>query len=226
MRCSFVKCSLQYPYCFKIVRFVLSGETYFWNNIVVLESNKQYIVKLKSHWRLKLIIPNNKYICILWYLMSDLILIFCLPLKHTLYSFKSQIFFLVYSKMCFKFLEGKALGKEGSCIFKTWFYKLICISLNFFFANLVENITWNFKGTAWSIQNLHLQLRWNNLLFHNFFWLCGLRRQHLLTVTVLFASFNEGTQWGSGVSPVLQHLEHKEGFVKARTLSVIKRMTG
>lgn len=158
MRCSFVKCSLQYPYCFKTVRFVLSGETYFWNNIVVLESNKQYIVKLKSHWRLKLIIPNNKYICILWYLMSDLILIFCLPLKHTLYSFKSQIFFLVYSKMCFKFLEGKALGKEGSCIFKTWFYKLICISLNFFFANLVENITWNFKGTAWSIQNLHLQL--------------------------------------------------------------------
>lgn len=38
------------------------------------------------------------------------------------------------------------------------------------FVNLVENATRNFKETAWSIQNLHLQLQWNNLLFHNFFF--------------------------------------------------------
>lgn len=32
MRCSFVKCSVQCPYCFKTVRFVLPEETDFKNN--------------------------------------------------------------------------------------------------------------------------------------------------------------------------------------------------
>ena len=36
MRYSFVKYALQYPYCFKTVRFVLSGETYFRNNYLCI----------------------------------------------------------------------------------------------------------------------------------------------------------------------------------------------
>lgn len=35
-RCSFVKCSLQYPYYLKTVRPVLSGETYFRNNYLCI----------------------------------------------------------------------------------------------------------------------------------------------------------------------------------------------
>jgi hypothetical protein len=76
-----------------------------------------------------------------------------------------------------------------------WFYKLVCKSLIFFFVNWVENITWNFKEIEWSIQYIS-NSREFNLLFHNYFWLCRLRRYHLLTVTVLFVRFKQvHRQW-------------------------------